>query len=188
MINFANLKAHLKRVLFYQYRFASIGKRTLIIQPLKIEFPKSIAIGSGTYIGNYGWLMGNNSYNVSLKIGDDVQIGHFVHLIATNNLKIENEVLIADKVFISDCTHNYKNPYISIQKQEVTFLRPVCIGQGSWVGENVCIFGASIGKHCVIGANSVVTKDIPDYCVAVGAPAKVIKKYNLIKKRWEKIY
>ena len=52
------------------------------------------------------------------------------------------------------------------------------IGDGTWIGENVCIIGASIGKQCVIGANSVVLKDIPDYCVAVGLPAKVIKKYN----------
>ena len=50
-----------------------------------------------------------------------------------------------------------------------------------------CIIGASVGKHCVIGANAVVTKDVPDYCVAVGAPAKIIKKYNLKNKKWEKI-
>jgi acetyltransferase-like isoleucine patch superfamily enzyme len=61
------------------------------------------------------------------------------------------------------------------------------IGEGSWLGENVCVIGASIGKHCVIGANSVVTKDIPDYSVAVGIPAKVIKKYNFNKCEWEKI-
>lgn len=51
-----------------------------------------------------------------------------------------------------------------------------CIGEGSWIGENVCVCGANIGKHCVIGANSVVTKDIPDYSVAVGCPARIIKK------------
>ena len=50
----------------------------------------------------------------------------------------------------------------------------------------MCILGASVGKHCVIGANSVVTKDIPDYCVAVGSPAVVVKRYNTINKKWEK--
>ena len=63
----------------------------------------------------------------------------------------------------------------------------VTIGEDSWIGENVCICGASIGKHCVIGANSVVTKDIPDYCVAAGIPAKVIKKYNFEKNSWDRI-
>jgi acetyltransferase-like isoleucine patch superfamily enzyme len=57
--------------------------------------------------------------------------------------------------------------------------------QGAWLGENVCVIGASIGKNSVIGANSVVTKNIPDYCVAVGSPAKVIKKYNVEKQIWE---
>jgi acetyltransferase-like isoleucine patch superfamily enzyme len=55
------------------------------------------------------------------------------------------------------------------------------------LGENVCILSASVGKHCVIGANSVVTHDIPDYSVVVGAPARVIKKYNFDTQRWEKI-
>ena len=63
-----------------------------------------------------------------------------------------------------------------IKEQDISIVSPVVIGEGSWLGENVCVCGASIGKHCVIGANSVVTNDIPDYCVAVGAPARVIKK------------
>lgn len=61
------------------------------------------------------------------------------------------------------------------------------IGEGSWLGENVCVIGASVGKHCTIGANAVVTKDIPDYSVAVGIPAKVIKQYNFKTQRWERI-
>ena len=71
-----------------------------------------------------------------------------------------------------------------IMNQPVKVLRKVRIGEGSWLGENVSVCGASIGKHCVIGANSVVTKDIPDYCVAVGSPAKVVKKYDSEKKQW----
>ena len=61
------------------------------------------------------------------------------------------------------------------------------IGEGSWLGENVCVLGAIIGRHCVIGANSVVTKDIPDYSIAVGAPAKVIKRYDFTTNSWQKI-
>lgn len=62
----------------------------------------------------------------------------------------------------------------------------VHIGDGSWLGTHVVIAGnITIGKHCVIGANSVVTKDIPDYSVAVGIPAKVVKRYNFDTKCWE---
>ena len=94
---------------------------------------------------------------------------------ASKEVVIENDVLLADKVFISDCNHEYKDLDTPIQNQGIRFVKPVRIGEGSWVGDNVCVCGASIGKHCVIGANSVVTNDIPDYSVAVGNPAKVIK-------------
>ncbi len=71
--------------------------------------------------------------------------------------------------------------------QGVTQKRDVVIGNGSWIGEHVCIIGASIGRHCVIGANSVVTRDIPDYSVAVGSPAIVIKKYDFNLNKWIKV-
>ena len=64
----------------------------------------------------------------------------------------------------------------------------VCIGDDTWLGTNTVIAGTvRIGRHCVIGANSVVTEDIPDFCVAAGNPCKVIKKYNSCTKSWERI-
>ena len=65
-------------------------------------------------------------------------------------------------------------------------LSDVTIGENSWIGENVCISGASIGKNSVIGANSVVTKNIGDYTVAVGSPAKPIKRYCFDTQKWRK--
>ena len=74
---------------------------------------------------------------------------------------------------------------VPIKEQGMRQISNVVIGEGTWIGENVSILGCSIGKQCVIGAGSIVTKDIPDYCVAVGNPAKVIKKYSLVKRKWE---
>ena len=71
--------------------------------------------------------------------------------------------------------------------QPIKHIGDVEIGDGSWLGENVCILGASIGRNCIIGSNSVVTKDIPDYCIAIGSPAKIIKRYNLKTKEWQKV-
>lgn len=73
-----------------------------------------------------------------------------------------------------------------IIKQEIIQLSPIKINSGAWIGENVCIIGANIGKNSVIGSNSVVTKDIPDFCIAVGSPAKVIKRYSFEKQEWLK--
>lgn len=153
-----------------------VGKRSCIFKPLQIDYPNTISIGKRVFVGHYAWLIGsNNANNEGLIIGNRCTLGHFSHIVASKEVVIENDVLLADKVFISDCNHEYKDLDTPIQNQGIHFVKPVRIGEGSWVGDNVCVCGASIGKHCVIGANSVVINDIPDYSVAVGNPAKVIK-------------
>jgi acetyltransferase-like isoleucine patch superfamily enzyme len=62
---------------------------------------------------------------------------------------------------------------------------PITIGEGSWIGRN-CLVYASIGKHSVVAANSFVNKDVPDYCVVAGNPAKIIKRYNPETKTWQR--
>lgn len=173
----------------YNACFAHIGQKVRIYSPLKIQGSKSIYIGDSSRIGDGTWLasMPLTSSKPQLRIGSNVLIGHYNHIYCTGNIAIEDNVLTADKVYISDNIHGYEDINCPIWKQPIRQLSQVRIGEGSWIGENVCIIGASIGKHCVIGANAVVTKDIPDYSVAVGAPAIVIKSYNLETKRWESI-
>jgi acetyltransferase-like isoleucine patch superfamily enzyme len=62
----------------------------------------------------------------------------------------------------------------------------VRIGSGAWLGENVCVIGANVGRNSVVGANSVVMSDIPDFCVAVGAPARVIRRFDASLGKWVK--
>lgn len=80
-------------------------------------------------------------------------------------------------VYITDCDHEYRNIDVPVIEQGIVQKgQAVSIGDGSYIGINTVIVGnVKIGKHCVIGANSVVTKDVPDYSVAVGIPARVIK-------------
>ncbi|MCI8790912.1 MAG: acyltransferase [Lachnospiraceae bacterium] len=185
-MDFSNFIGHLKTNLYYRFMMGSIELDALIIKPLKIDNPKSISIGKSSYVGYYGWLMGGKEKGViSLEIGNNVQIGHFSHIVAMKNVIIEDEVLVADKVFISDCMHEYKNINLPAKNQGIRIVKKVIIGEGSWLGENVCVCGASIGKHCVIGANSVVTTDIPDYSVAVGSPAKVVKQFDFGEGIWK---
>lgn len=176
----------LRTRLVYAIKLGQIGKKTIIFYPLQIDNPKSIIIKNNTFIAHNAWLMGNNCSEASLVIGNNVVIGHYFHIVAYEKVEIGDHVLIADKVFISDCTHTYEDISTPIQNQPVRHLKNVSIGDGSWIGENVCIMGAKIGVHCVIGANSVVIHDIPDYCVAVGNPAKVIKYYDSLKGLWIK--
>lgn len=190
MRNWYKIIAKIRAILFYPLCFAFYGKKTMIIHPLQIDGVRNISIGNSTYIYDQTWLAAmplSKQEKPFLQIGNDCVIGHFNHIYATNKIIIQDSVLTADKVYISDNQHEYHNPQIPIKNQPIRQSNPIVIGEGSWLGENVCILSASIGKHCVIGANSVVTHDIPDYSVAVGAPAKVIRKYNFDTQQWEKM-
>ena len=134
-----------------------------------------------------------NQDSKSIVFGDNVQLNDYVHIGAVGNVSIGNNVLIASRVFISDHDHGFygesdrhDSPDTIPVERELSF-SPIKIEDNVWIGDNVSVLkGVTIGKGAVIGANSVVTKDIPKYCIAVGSPAKIIKKYNFKTKKWEK--
>lgn len=169
-------------------RFAGFGSHSRLEKPLRVEGIESISIGENVMIHEGTWLAAKPlAGNVKLVIENGATLGHFNHIYATQSIVIEKDVLTADKVYISDNLHSYEDINTPIIKQPIKQCKPVVIGEGSWIGEHVCVIGSKIGKHCVIGANSVVTNDIPDYCVAVGAPAIVIKRYDILSKKWVRL-
>lgn len=168
-----------------KYRFLS--SKAQIQKLLRVDGKENISIHKGVIIQKMTWIAAmplTKAEKCHLSIGEGTVIGHFNHIFATGEIEIGKNVLTADKVFISDNKHDYRQTNIPILSQGIIQLPKVTIGDGSWIGENVCIMGASVGRNCVIGANSVVTRDIPDYCVAVGSPAKVIKKYDFSINEW----
>lgn len=181
--------AKVKALLFYPFTFRTYGKHSLIMNPLQIDGAKNISVGNHVYAHALTWLAAVplTGKTAELIIEDGCTLGHFNHIFATQSIVLEHHVLTADRVYISDNLHKYSDVNVPIMQQAIEQTKPVRIGEGSWLGENVCVIGACIGKHCVIGANSVVTKDIPDYSVAVGAPAHVVKQYNPATKQWEKV-
>jgi len=173
--------------LLYVPSFKNAGKGVVIASPLHITGIRYISIGNDVVLGYKCWLAAGhetNNPNPVLSIGNGCRIGNYNHIYATDSVVIEDDVLTADKVYISDNYHSFDCIDVPVWKQPVKHKGNVVIGEGSWLGENVCVICANVGKHCVVGANSVVTRDIPDYSVAVGAPAKVIKQYNPEKKEW----
>lgn len=170
-------------------RFKNYGKRSYILAPLKIHCPENISIGNNVRIGNHSWIAAvplTSDKKCELVFHDGATIGDFNHIYATGSVVFEKDALTANFVYISDNLHCFEDIEAPIINQPIKQLRHVTIGEGCWIGEHVSIIGSSIGKHSVIGANSVVTHDIPDFCVAVGNPAKVIKKYDFNLKQWIK--
>lgn len=113
----------------------------------------------------------------TVRIGKGSEIGERCRISIANSLEIGEKVLLSPNVYITDCDHERNIDVPVIDQGIVQRGQKVSIGEGSYIGINTVIVGnVKIGKHCVIGANSVVTKDVPDNCVAVGAPARIIKK------------
>ena len=163
--------------------FHEFGKHSVMMMPVRLSGENRIAIGDDVYIGAGSWLQtladGENT-GPALKIGSGTSISGYCVLSAVRSVVLEENVLIARNVYISDHIHRYTDLEIPILKQGVDKVAPVHICAGSWLGQNVVVCpGVRIGKNAVVGANSVVNADVPDYSIAVGAPARVVKNASV---------
>ena len=173
-------------MLFLRPLGVRFGTRSTVYRPIRIDGGKSIQIGAKSLIQRGTWLYASpiSKGEVALYIGAKCVVGYNNHFVAIKSVVIGDGVLTANNVYIADSSHHYEDIARPIVEQGTRFVREVVIGSGAWLGENVCVIGASVGKNSVIGANSVVTRDIPDFCVAVGAPAVVVKHYDHVRSKW----
>jgi len=166
-------------------KFGQFGTGSIILFPITTIFnEKFIHIGKDTMIGEHvalsaGMMPGQECLtNPVVKIGDRCLIGRGSGIVGHLSIDIGNDVWTGHHVYITDQSHGYLDISIPISRQSQPE-RAVSIGDGSWLGHGVVVLpGAKIGKHVAVGANSVVTGELPDYCVAVGSPARVIKQYT----------
>ena len=172
--------------ILYGRRFKSLAFKSMLYPSVRVDGKEYISIADEAVIQRGGWLLALKIGDIApdLQIGKNCAIGDFSHIVAVQSVVIEDNVLIANKVYISDNIHIFGDVSKPVIKQGVQFKKAVRIKEGAWLGENVCVIGASVGKNAVVGANSVVTRDIPDFSVAVGSPAKVIKKYDFETSTW----
>ena len=172
--------------LLYSPSFTRIGRGSFLFRPFRIDGAEGIEVGQKTVMQRGGWLYccGIDNVPASLRIGKGCVFGYNNHIATVRDMVIGDYVLTANNVYISDNLHGYEDTSKPIMHQPVRFKSAVVIGDGCWIGENACIVGASVGKNCVIGANAVVTHDIPDYSVAVGVPAVVIRQFDPQLQEW----
>lgn len=169
-------------------------KARIIRFPIDIRGKKYIDVDEGFTTGVgcriEAYPEGNSK---TLFIGKNFQMNDYVHITAKQNVTIGNNVLLASKIYISDCTHgsyegndNDSHPDMA-PAERVLISKPVVIADNVWLGEFVSVLpGVTIGKGTIVGANSVVTKNLPPYVIAVGSPAKPIKSFNFDTQKWEK--
>ena len=118
-------------------------------------------------------------------IGDYTMIG--IGCVVIGPVKIGDNVMLAQNIVVSGLNHGYEDVSLPPSRQK-EIRKQIIISDDVWIGANsVITAGVTIGKHVVIGAGSVVTKDVPDFCVAVGNPARVVKKYSAEDQAWKKI-
>lgn len=162
-----------------------LGRGAFMCRPFRIDGAAAIEIGAKTVMQKGGWLYAAwGAEAPAMRIGSGCVFGYANHITAVRKVIIGDQVLTANNVYISDNLHAYVDISQPIISQSVLFKGEVVIGDGCWIGENACIIGASVGRNSVIGANAVVTRDIPEYSVAVGAPAVVIRRFDKTLGRW----
>lgn len=170
-------------------RLRHAGRGIVLGRGVKIEHPECVSLGNNVHLNDHCWLSlltenrqaGSPPVELQpeLIIADGSYVGRFGTLACINRVTIGRDVMISDRVFIGDATHGFARTDMPIRNQFLTSKGPVEIGDGTWIGIGVSVLAnVKIGRNCVIGAGSVVTSDIPDYCIAVGAPARIVRRID----------
>lgn len=177
-------------------RFGRAGRGIVIGDGFQAYAPERIQVGNGVAIANrvtlramtaYPWSNPPQSFSPEIVLEDNCFINNGSQISCVRRVAIGADVMIAENCFIADNNHGYADPDLPVRAQPLVADGEVQIGAGSWIGAHCSIVGnVRIGRHCVVGANSVVTKDLPDFSVAAGAPARILKRYDREKGAWVK--
>lgn len=160
-------------------RFRRWGRGSTLRPTATVRAPWGVVVGSGVTIREGLWLNTTDSRDdgePTVVIGDGVYIGRGVHINAKREVVIESGVLIADHVYIGDDSHVFEDRSRPISAQGTVFRGAVRIGPGAWLGHAAVVLpGVQIGRNAIVGANAVVTRDVPDYAIAAGVPAQIVR-------------
>jgi acetyltransferase-like isoleucine patch superfamily enzyme len=170
--------------------FGSLGEGTNIVEPFTASCPERIDIGNRVYIAAGAWLSvvdhhNGRDYDPRLWIGDGASLGPGLVISCIADVSVGPGVLTGPRVFIGDAYHEYRDPDTAVVDQPMSNPAPVTIGAGAFLGVHCAVLpGVTIGERAYVGANSVVTRDVPANAVVVGNPARVIRRWDPDSARW----
>lgn len=175
------------------YPFASIGPKVSFHFTSKVCRARAsrISLGNLVSLREYAWLSvatEDPSGEPTIVLDDNCHIGFGSILSAKNRIHLERDVLVGQNVIIVDHNHAYEDINIPVLDQGITEGGRIRIGQGSWIGHGasiICPRGElTIGRNCVVAANSMVMRNVPDYSVVAGYPAAIIRQYDPETRTW----
>lgn len=174
------------RGLIYKISFGKFGKFSYLGKPISIVGAKNIFIEDKVRI--YPGIRMEAANGGSILINEDCSIAQNVHITADGErLSIGSGTTILGNSFVTNLDHEYQEIDVPILKQNRN-VKTTIIGENCFIGMGACIqAGTILGKQCIVGANAVVRGVFPDYCVIVGVPARIVKRYNFEKNIWEKV-
>lgn len=167
------------------------GVGVIIQRPHRISHPESIRIGDRTLIHSNALITPIQAYegihyNPEIIIGSDVYIGPNLFLACTSRVIIGDGSVLSEGVYINDSNHGLDPTGGLIMKQPLVQGGDVIIGGNCFIGLRAAIMpGVTLGDHCVVGINSVVTKSIPSYSMVGGSPARLLRRYDTVTKSWQ---
>ncbi len=173
-----------------------VGRGFHVCRGAQMQGGASIVIGDGFFAGPMLWIEAVRAYaghrfEPTIEIGSNVTCSQSVHIAATNRVTIGDGVLLGSRVHITDHAHGTYNgdvqdsPSVPPAQRRPSTGRPVVIGANVWLGDGVVVLpGVHIGEGTIVGANSVVSRDLPARVIAVGAPAVPIKIHDEASGRW----
>lgn len=163
-----------------------IGFPSYFSFPIFFKGMKRVSIGKRVRIfpGSRFEVHGNDG---SIEIKDNVGIGQNFHITSAGELVIGAGTVITGNVFITNIIHDYTDIKLPVLEQKI-IVRSTIIGENCFIGFAAAIqAGTKLGNHCIVGANSVVSGEFPDYSVIAGVPARVIKRFNMNTGEWERV-
>jgi acetyltransferase-like isoleucine patch superfamily enzyme len=175
------------------YPFASIGRGVSFHFTSKLSRQRAprISLGNSVRLLEHAWLSVANddpSGEPTIVIDDNCSIGYASIISGKNRVHLERDVLVGQHVVIQDHNHAYEDLEVPIIKQGITNGGRIRIGEGSWIGRGAAVLCSrgdlTIGRHCVVSANSVVMRSIPDFSVVFGMPATIIRQYDPETQAW----
>ena len=175
-------------------RLKSAGRRVSVGRDFSVYGPECITVEDDVILAHqitlraltaYPWAQPPQTFHPEIILRRGCFLNNRTEISAVGRIEIGANTMFGPGCFVTDHAHGYEDATRSPRHQPIAAGGELVIGEDGWLGANVCVAGpVRLGRHCIVGANSVVTGDLPDFCLAAGAPARVIKRYDPASGQW----